>query len=100
MIAVAGRVPIKPEQRDKALEATIKMVQATQREAGCLQYHFYSDLEDPNIFHVFEEWETPEALDAHLKTQHMADFMAALPETLAGEPKIMRYVVSDVSRLL
>ena len=99
MITVAGRVFIKPELRAKAVAAATRMVQATQKESGCLQYHFYADLEDENILHVFEEWDTQEALDAHFNTPHMAEFAESLPEILAAEPKIMRYAVSEVTRL-
>lgn len=100
MFAVAARVAIKPESREQAVEAAIKLVKGTQQEAGCMQYHFYADLEDPNTFHVFEEWENEEAIAAHFQTPHWAEFAAALPAILAGEPKVMRYTVSSVDRLM
>jgi quinol monooxygenase YgiN len=100
MIAVAARVAINPERREQAVAAAIKLVHGTQQETGCLQYHFYADLEDPTTFHVFEEWETEEALAAHFHTPHWDEFAAALPEILAGEPKVMRYTVTAVDRLM
>lgn len=100
MITVAGRVPLKPETRDKAIAAASKMVHETHKEVGCIQYHFYTDIDDANILHVFEEWESQEALDAHLASAHMAEFAAVLPQALATEPKIMRYEVKAVTRLM
>jgi quinol monooxygenase YgiN len=100
MVAVAGRVAIKPEMREQAIAAAIKMTHETHKESGCLQYHFYTDVEDPNLLHVFEEWESQEALDTHFTLPHMAEFLAALGECAAGEATVIRYVVSDHARLM
>lgn len=100
MISVAARVAIKPEQREKAIAAASKMTAETHKEAGCIQYHFYTDIDDPNVLHVFEEWESDSALNAHLDTPHMAEFGAVLGEVVAEEPKVMRYVVAERTRLM
>jgi quinol monooxygenase YgiN len=100
MITVAARVAIKPEMREKALAAASRMTVETHKEAGCLQYHFYTDIDDPNVLHVFEEWESDSALNAHLQTPHMAEFSAVLGQVVAEEPKVMRYVVSERTRLM
>jgi len=95
MITIAGRVPIRPEMRVKAIEAAIKVVRATQSDAGCLQYHFYADLEDPNMLHVFEEWASQEELAAHLRQPHTVEFLAGIAGMAAGAPIVKRYVVSE-----
>jgi quinol monooxygenase YgiN len=100
MITVAARVGIKPEQRAKAIAAASKMTAETHKEAGCIQYHFYTDIDDPNVLHVFEEWDSDAALNAHLETPHMAEFGAVLGEVVAEEPKVMRYVVAERTRLM
>lgn len=100
MIIVAGYVFIKPEQREKAAQVALKMTAATKPEAGCIAYDFYSDLADGNRFHVYEEWESDEALQAHFKTPHMAEFMAALPGLIAAPPVINRYESAASSRLI
>ena len=100
MVVVAGTVNINPITREEAARVALKMVAATKQEAGCLAYDFWSDLADPNRFHVFEEWETQEALEEHFQTPHMAEFMEALPALVAGPPNIMRYEVGAVSQLI
>jgi quinol monooxygenase YgiN len=100
MIVVAGTVSINPAYREEAARVALKMVAATKQERGCLAYDFWADLADPNRFHVFEEWETQEALEAHFQTPHMAEFMEALPTLVAGAPNIMRYEVGSVSQLI
>ena len=100
MIIVAGTVAIKPGNRDQAASVALKMVAATKPEAGCIAYDFWSDLGDPDRFHVYEEWESQDALEDHFKTSHMAEFMEALPALSAGPPDIKRYEISSVAQLL
>jgi quinol monooxygenase YgiN len=100
MILVSGRVPILPERRAEAVEAVHAVVSATQNEAGCIAYDFYADLADPNVFHVFEEWETMDALNAHLKQPHTVAFLQALPQYIAGPPVVKSYEVASAQSLL
>ncbi len=100
MIVVAGTVAINPERREEAVQVALKMVAATKLEAGCRSYDFWADLGNPNRFHVFEEWETPEALETHFDTPHMAEFLEALPPLIASPPDIKRYEVNSVAQLL
>ena len=100
MLIVAGRVPVKAERRAEAVAAALKMARATQAEAGCRSYAFYSDLEDPNTFLIFEEWESEAALTAHFQTPHMAEFNAVIPQLVAGAPSINRYEVAAVVKMM
>lgn len=96
MIVVAGRVKVKPGARDEAVRAAVEMSRATRAEAGCLSYRFYTDVEDPDTFFVFEEWESAGALAAHFQTPHMKVFREALPRLVAGGMEISQYEVSSV----
>jgi len=97
MIVIAGTVQVHPDMRDEALRAAIAMARATRAEPGCRAYRFTTDLEDPAIICIFEEWETEAALAAHFQTPHMAAFRAALPGFLAGAPVLTRYEVRSTS---
>lgn len=99
MLIVAGQVQIKPEMREEAVQAALTMAKATQAEDGCIAYRFYSPLDDPNTFFIFEQWESEAALQAHFQTPHMATFREVLPRVLAGEMAIKRYDVSNVTDL-
>ena len=100
MLIVAGRIQIRPERRAAAVAAAVKMAQATEREAGCRSYRFSSDLDDPNLFFLFEEWEDEAALTAHFQTPHMAEFNAVVPQFVAGPPSIHRYEVGAVVKMM
>lgn len=96
MLVIAGTISIDPAGRDEAVAAASEMMAATQKEAGCISYTFSTDLSDPGGFHVFEEWESQEALDAHFKAPHMAEFQAKVGKLGVREMKVQRYEVSSV----
>jgi quinol monooxygenase YgiN len=99
MIVVAGSVLVQDSKRECAIEVALIISKATKAEAGCVDYTFYSDLENPNRFFIFEVWETQAALDKHFQTEHMRVFNQHLPEVLAAKPEIMRYEVSSAAPL-
>jgi quinol monooxygenase YgiN len=100
MLIISGTVKVKPESRAEAAEAAVKMVRATRKEPGCKSYGFYADLEDPNTFLIFEQWDDDAALMAHFQSPHMAEFNSLIPRFLAAPPSIDRYEVSGVSKLM
>jgi quinol monooxygenase YgiN len=98
MIVIAGSVTVKPDQRSQAVRAAIEMQTKTRTEAGCLSYRFSSDLEDPNRFFIFEEWQSEEQLAAHFQSDHMRVFREKLPTLLAaGASTVKRYAVDSVA---
>lgn len=96
MIIVHGTIPVRPERREQALKLARTMTEATQAEPGCLSYDFYVGLSDPNTLLLFQEWDSMEALMRHFQTEHMEEFLRALPEVLAGEVITRRYAVQSV----
>lgn len=97
MIIVAGTVLVQEAKREQAKQLALIMSKATKAEAGCLDYTFYSNLENPNEFFIFEKWETLEVLTKHFQTEHMRVFNEGLPHVLASKPEIYRYEVSSSS---
>ncbi len=91
MILITMQAKVKPEHKDEAIEAALQMQVATEGEAGCIQYRFWHDLEDPNLIMLLEEWETQDALDAHYRTTHREHFVQLLPKLLATETLVSRY---------
>jgi quinol monooxygenase YgiN len=77
MLVIAGSFEFDPDQRDVAVAAAIAMQQATVKEDGCLSYVMSADLERPDLIHIFEKWTSDDALQAHFRAPHMADFGAA-----------------------
>ena len=99
MLVIAGVVRIDPERRDEAVAAAVTMMRETRKEPGCRSYTFSADLEDPGCFHIFEEWETQEALDAHFSSPHMATFQGTVGKLGVREMTVRRYAIESVGPL-
>ncbi len=95
MIVVSGEIEVRADKREAAQELALWLMAETAKEAGCITYRFYGDLEKPELFRVFEEWETDDALAAHFKAPHMAEFQQKIAGMLAGAPKITRYEIAN-----
>jgi quinol monooxygenase YgiN len=93
MIIVHGMFPVKPDVRDDALELMRCMAISSRAEFGCITYEFYVGLSDPNTLMLFQEWDSVEALQDHMETEHMDEFVKNLPQVLDGEVATRRYEV-------
>jgi quinol monooxygenase YgiN len=96
VIIVHGIIPVRPDCREQALDLARQMTDATQSEPGCITYEFYVGLSDPNTLMLFQEWENMEALMAHFQTDHMEEFLQALPDVVSGEITTRRYAVQTI----
>jgi len=94
MLIIAGTFPIAKERRDATLAAARDMMADTLKESGCHAYRFTADLEDPTLVHLFERWESEDALRAHFSTPHMARFQAALGALRPQIVEITKYEIS------
>jgi len=99
MLVIAGHIRLDSTKREAAIAAAKVMMEATCKEEGCSAYIFSADLSDDGVFRIFEQWESPEALKAHFKAPHMADFQKAMGGFGIQEMSVQRYEVSSVGPL-
>ncbi len=98
MIIVNGRIETTAEAIAAVKDAVAIMETASRAEAGCHDYTFSVELNDPNVIRITESWEDMAALETHFGTPHMAAFqkvMAANPPTSA---KVHFYEATEVPR--
>jgi quinol monooxygenase YgiN len=95
MIIVLVEVGVEPGAVDKVRDAVGEMEQATRNEAGCVGYAFSSDVCNPGMVRVTERWQSLDALRAHIKAPHMADFQAAVMQL---QPKSLDIKAYEVAR--
>jgi quinol monooxygenase YgiN len=77
-IIVTGIIDLDPAHREAAVEAANVLMAATRAEDGCEHYVFSGDFVDPGRIYVVEQWASQEAIDAHMATSHLAEFMTAM----------------------
>lgn len=91
MIRVVAHLTSKPETIDETRAALEALIEPTRSEPGCFSYELMQNNDDPTDFTFVEEWESDEALDAHLASMHLQAFKAQAADLLAAEPDIRRY---------
>ena len=75
--------------------ALLQEVQAASREDdGCLNYGYHVAIDDPLQYVAVEEWRDMAALEAHLRTPHVAKLIAALGEFADGPLDIAAHTVT------
>ena len=77
----------KEQALREALEA---LVAPTSKEDGYVTYDLHQGVEDPATFFFYENWESGAALDAHLATPHLVDFVGKMDGLLDGGLQITR----------
>jgi quinol monooxygenase YgiN len=80
-----------------ALKAAVAdMENASRLEAGCLDYTFSVELNNPNVLRITERWETLEALKAHFTVPHMAQFQEGIAAHPPKSTEIKIYEATEV----
>ena len=77
------------EQELKAL--LLSLLKPTRMEKGCREYRLYQSKQEVSDMTFVEEWDSDEALDAHLQTPHVQTVLAQVPALIYAPPDIRRY---------
>lgn len=95
MIVVVGTVRVPAESIDGLKPAMNQIIAASRNDTGCVSYSFGLDPDDPGLIHISEEWETMEALTAHLEQPHMGPWREALGAVGVLDRKLTVYQADD-----
>ena len=74
MIIIGGTIQFATDNEEMLFNQLRQMIADSQAETGCLAYEFSRDLSAPNILHLYEVWESAEALKIHGESAHMTAF--------------------------
>jgi quinol monooxygenase YgiN len=96
LLIIAGTFRVDAAQREATLAAAREMMKETLKEKGCHAYCFSADLDDAALVHLFERWESEDALTSHFTTPHMARFQAALAKLRPAIVEIQKYEISKM----
>ncbi len=90
MLAVWVKARIKPDMRQKFLEAIEHDAIASERdEPGCARFNVLQDEKDANVYYFYEVYEDEAALEKHRAAPHYAVWRAAA-DTLDGPTEAVR----------
>jgi|TARA_Y100000022_G_scaffold62509_1_gene53650 quinol monooxygenase YgiN len=99
-VSVIVRIQLSAESAPAYAEAAKAVVAATRQEDGCEWYGIASDVTDPCVVWISEQWASQAHLDAHLKTPHVAAFLEACAALEILDMEVRRYEVSSVGDLV
>lgn len=94
MISVIAIMTAKPGKKEQVLAIARKNLATVRAEQGCHEYRLVEDavnaspLQTPlgaDTFMFIENWETMQALEAHLATPHMKAYFAEAEPLMADQ---------------
>ena len=90
MLAILVKVRVKPEMREKFLNAIEHDALGSERdEPGCLRFNVLRDEKDETVYYFYEVYKDQAALEAHRAAPHYAVWRAAA-DTLDGPTEATR----------
>lgn len=74
-VTVLFECKAKPGREEELRQVIEGLVTPTRSEAGCIWYEFHTVEGQPGTFVAYEIWASQEALDAHVKTAPLQNFI-------------------------
>jgi quinol monooxygenase YgiN len=94
MVFVRITLNVLPEKQLEFTQTLLSMIEPTGKEAGCLGYAVFWDIEDKNRFNLLEEWATREDMDQHIRS-HRFGVLLGTKTLLCEPPEIQIHTVSQ-----
>ena len=70
-----------------------KLIPVTRAEEGCIHYDLHQGNDDPAHFTFYENWESREMWQAHMRAPHLAAYMEATDGAVA------EFTVSEMTKI-
>lgn len=95
MILINLKIQIRADRRDEWLDRITSYAKACRDEPGCKSFDVYESIESPNQFSIIESFESPDAGNAHVQTDHFKDFLVWFPTVIGAAPLILNTQVDN-----
>lgn len=90
MLKVVAKSYAREGKVEQILGLSKEMVEKTVLEEGCLSYELFQDINDPRAMIILEEWESEEALEKHIESEHFKRIIPQLSELREGPSVVNR----------
>ena len=94
MLIVAGYFEVEPDRREEFIAARTDAMRRSRQETGCITYVFSADPIEVGLVHLFERWESKEALAAHLEVMRASGRPNDSQVVISSEVK--QYEIAEV----
>lgn len=89
MILITLRVPVRPERLGEWEPIARQYARDVAAEPGCLFFEWSRSLTEPTTYVAVEGFADSAAGESHMKTGHVAAFMATAPDFVTARPQII-----------
>ncbi|GHG53168.1 putative quinol monooxygenase [Streptomyces griseocarneus] len=93
MIFIAVKFTIRPERSARWLEDVAEFTRATREEPGNVFYEWSKSVDDEHQYVLLEAFESAEAGEVHVNSEHFKTAMAWMPDAVAETPQIINVEV-------
>jgi len=93
MIFITVKFTVRPEERDNWLPAVEDFTRATRNEPGNVFFEWSVSVDNPDQFVLLEAFASPEAGEAHVKSEHFTAAMDRMADLVADVPEIINVEV-------
>ena len=90
LLTIIAYMRAKPGKEQELEDALRGLIEPTTKEPGYVNYDLHRGIEDPAVFFFYENWESPDDLDAHLQAPHLVQFVGVMDGLLDGGLTITR----------
>ena len=95
MMIVVGSFRIPPTTLEVVRPVMEEMIRASRAEEGCIEYCYALDVLDEGLVRVSEKWRDREALEAHFRTAHIAEWRAQASALAISERNLTAHESDD-----
>lgn len=95
MFVVVGSFRIPPGMVEIVTPVMETMIRASRTEEGCIEYSYALDVIDKGLVRVSEKWRDRDALEAHFRTAHIAEWRAQVSALAVTDRELIAYETTD-----
>lgn len=90
-VHVIARMQSRGQKIDELKAVLTGLIEPTRKEPGCITYFLLNNRQAPEEFTFIEHWESPQALNDHLSSDHIKKALQQIQDLLAVPPDIQQY---------
>lgn len=79
--------------KDGVVEAMRIQTEANRKDEGCLMSYLFQSKANPNDLYMLLGWESQQAVDKHLATEHDEQFRLTIDDKITGPPEFFERVI-------
>jgi quinol monooxygenase YgiN len=95
VIFIVVKFTIRADRSDEWLTLVDEFTQATRSEAGNVFFEWSRSVDNPHQFVLLEAFESSQAGQVHVNSEHFKTAMAWMPDVIAETPEIINVEVAQ-----